>query len=138
MKFIFICGRIVWYMLDVQADVFTAAASGINRKGVFMAKDMLDAVCAAEEEAAKREEKATEQAAESAEKAKQDAAALINERKTAAEQKSKQEIDKAKAEFDKKSLEAKADAQKQCEEISALADKNRGAVIKKAAEMLVK
>ena len=46
-----------------------------------MAKDMLDAVCAAEEEAAKREEKATEQAAQALEKAKQDAAALIDERK---------------------------------------------------------
>ena len=57
--------------------------------------------------------------------------------KNAAEQKSKQEIDKAKAEFEKKSLDAKADAQKQCEEISALADKNRDAVIKKAAELLI-
>ena len=40
------------------------------------------------------------------EKAKQDAAALIEERKNAAEQKSKQEIDKAKEAFEKNSLDA--------------------------------
>ncbi len=49
---------------------FTSAIPDFNRKGVTMAKDMLDAVCAAEEEAAKREEKANEQAAEALKKAK--------------------------------------------------------------------
>ena len=43
--------------------------------------------------------------------------ALIEERKNAAEQKSKQEIDKAKEAFEKNSLDAKAEAQKQCDEI---------------------
>ena len=101
-----------------------------------MAKDMLDAVRAAEEEAQAREEKAAELAAEKTARAKSDAAAMIGDRKKAAEQNAERELDEARARLDKKSEAAAAEAQKQCGEISALAEKNRGAVIKKAAELL--
>ena len=62
-----------------------------------------------------------------------DAAAMIGDRKKAAEQNAERELDEARARLDKKSEASAAEAQKQCGEISALAEKNRGAVIKKAA-----
>ena len=102
-----------------------------------MAKDMLDAVCAAEEEAAAREEKALETAAETAAQAKKDAAALIENRKKAAEQKSADELNKAKAELERQSIKARTEAENACGDISALADKNRESVIAKAAALLL-
>ena len=103
-----------------------------------MAKDMLDAVCAAEEEAASREEKALEKAADTAEQAKKEAAELTRKRRKAAEQKSADELEKSKAELEQKSKAAKAEAEKACGDISALADKNRKSVIAKAAELILK
>ena len=90
-----------------------------------MAKDMLDAVCAAEEEAASREEKALEKATDTAEQAKKEAAELTRKRRKAAEQKSADELEKSKAELEQKGKAAKAEAEKACGDISALADKNR-------------
>ncbi len=102
-----------------------------------MAKDLLDAICAAEDEAKTREEKANELAAEKAKQANTDAAALIESRRKAAEQKASEKLEAAAAEFEQENKQAREDAEKQCEKVGGLADKNREAVIKHAAELLL-
>ena len=85
-----------------------------------MAKELLDAICAAEEAFSRRESEAKAQSAQTAAQAKKDAEALIAQR-----------VAKANADADA------AVAQAKCAAISAAAEKNRPAVIKKAAEALL-
>lgn len=108
-----------------------------TEKGEYMAKDMLDAICAAEEECRKRESDAKKEAEQAVTQAKQDAARLILQREEKAHSDAEAELDKARAEGEKALAQAKADAEKECDRISALAEKKRPAVIQKAADALL-
>ncbi len=102
-----------------------------------MAKDMLDAICAAEAEAKNSEINAKQTAAQMAAKAKRDAAELISKREKQAQAEAEKQLEKAKADGEAAAVNAAENAQKECDAISAAADKNRGAVIKKAADALL-
>ena len=101
-----------------------------------MAKDMLDAVYAAEEEFRRREGEAKKQADKTVADAKKEAEALINARMAKANADADAELAKAKA-CDKLMQQAEADAKAECKQIAQTAKKNRPSVIKKAAEALL-
>lgn len=103
-----------------------------------MAKDMLDAIYAAEEEFGRREDEAKTQSAQTVAQAKQDAKELIDRRVKKAEEDARAELDAARADGEKTLAQANAEAQTECEKISASAEKNRPAVIRKAAEAILK
>ena len=102
-----------------------------------MAKDMLDAVYAAEEEFRRREAEAKKQADETVAGAKKEAEALINARVARANADAGAELAKAKAAGDRLAAQADADAKADCRQIAQAAEKNRPSVIKKAAEALL-
>ena len=83
-----------------------------------MAKDILDAIRAAQ--------------------AKKDAAALIDKREQAAREKCEKSLEQARAEAEKALEEARASAGSQCADISATAEKNRGRVVRDAAEAILR
>lgn len=102
-----------------------------------MAKDMLEAVFAAEEECKTRENDAKTKASNQKEQAKADAKKIIKE----AEQKAyaKAEADFEQAKLDGKDMlgKAKQQAEMQCAVIADTADKNRTKVIDNVVKMIL-
>ena len=95
-----------------------------------MAKDMLDAIRAAEEECRLREEQAKSDADELIEQAKRDAEALIAKSDADALADAKLKC----AEEERRTVQSSAE---ECERLRRLAEKNRPGVIRKAAEALL-
>lgn len=102
-----------------------------------MAKDMLDAIYAAEEESRRRESDAKTQAAQSVADAKKQAEALIAARVAKARQDADAELDGARRNSERRRLQADKDAQAECRAISEIAAKNRPSVIQKAADAIL-
>lgn len=102
-----------------------------------MAKDMLEAVFAAEEECKARENDAKTKASKQKEQAKTDAKRIIRE----AEQKAyaKAEADFEQARLDGKDMlgKAKQQAEMQCAVIADTADRNRTKVIDNVVSMIL-
>ncbi len=102
-----------------------------------MAKDMLDAIRAAEEECRLREEQAKSDADELIEQAKRDAEALIAKSDADALAENERALADAKlkcAEEERRTVQSSAE---ECERLRRLAEKNRPGVIRKAAEALL-
>jgi F0F1-type ATP synthase membrane subunit b/b' len=130
----------MWYIYCYigQSTIINRKQSFILRKGETMAKDILDAIRAAEEECGEREAQAKADAQERAAQAKKDAAALIDKREQAAREKCEKSLEQARAEAEKALEEARASAGSQCADISATAEKNRGRVVRDAAEAILR
>lgn len=102
-----------------------------------MAKDMLDAICAAEAEAKNSELNARQTAAQMTAKARKDAADLIAESERQAMKNAEAELELTRSEGERAAAKAAKNAENECKKISIAADKNRPNVIKKAAEALL-
>ena len=103
-----------------------------------MAKDILDAIRAAEEECGEREAQAKADAQERAAQAKKDAAALIEKREQAARERCENALAQTRADAEKELEKARDSAGSQSAEISAAAAKNRGRVVRDAAEAILR
>lgn len=88
-----------------------------------MAKDILDAIRAAEAECGAREAQAKTDAQQRNAQAKKDAAALMESREQAARDKCALSLAQTKKEAERELAEAHASARQQCAEISAHAEK---------------
>ena len=128
-------GRPNEIFVEITAEIWYDYVSVM--KGENMAKDMLDAVYAAEEEFRRREGEAKKQADKTVADAKKKAEALIDARMAKANADADAELAKAKAACDKLMQQAEADAKAECKQIAQTAKKNRPSVIKKAAEALL-
>ena len=93
-----------------------------------MAKDILEAIRAAEDTCREREAQA---------KVKKQAADLLAQSEREALSDREQALDKANAAAEQELLAAKEQAERQCGEISRLAEKNRPRVIQTAADALL-
>lgn len=102
-----------------------------------MAKNMLEAVIDAEQQCAKREANAKTAAAQKAEKAKQDAAELLSKAKEKALANAEALYAQAKADGEGELQKAVRNANRQCNELSQTAEKNRSRVIDLAIKQLV-
>lgn len=102
-----------------------------------MAKDMLDAIYAAEESYRQRESEAKAQAAKSVSEAKQQADALISARVAKASQEADIRLADTKRQSEERLAQADADAQADCNAIAATAAKNRPTVIRHAADAIL-
>lgn len=103
-----------------------------------MAKDILDAIRLAEDNARAREEEALSAAQESAVQTKKAAAKLIAQREKDAAHKAEEELKIAQTQGENELEKARQIAREQCGRISALADKNRESVIKNAVNAILK
>ena len=130
---------IAW--IRITADgIGTQGRSALNLfvlKGENMAKELLDAIYAAEEEFSRRESEAKKESAQTVAQAKKDAEALIAQREEKAHAEADAELAKAKAAGAGVLQKANAEARRECEAVSAAAAKNRPAVIKKAADFIL-
>ena len=130
----------IWYILFyIGSRLYSYEQNFLYyKKGEAMAKDILDAIRTAEDEARAREAEAKTAAQESAAQAKKAAAALVAEREKKAAQKAEDELKNAQAQGEQELEKARQSAHEQCGNISALADKNRENVIKNAANAILK
>ena len=102
-----------------------------------MAKDMLDAIRAAEEECRQREAQAKTDAAAGLSEAGAKAKQLVFDREQKRLGECDAEIEKARSESERALAEARENALKGCDELTATAEKNRPSVVKNAADALL-
>lgn len=108
-----------------------------QRKGVeLMAKDMLDAVFKAEEDCKQRQSEAKTQAENKIKQAKAEAKKLVDSLIVKGNEEAKTLFASAEKENDSQLKEASLLANKQCEQLSQIAEKNRKKVIVQAVNLL--
>lgn len=102
-----------------------------------MAKDMLEAVFAAEEECKIRESKAKADAAEAEKRAVDAAKALIAKAENDAKAKAEAKLEQARLNGNAELAKARAEADIKCAAVAKTAEKNRTQVIKNAVGLLL-
>ncbi len=102
-----------------------------------MAKDMLDAIISAEEEAKQRESEARKKADDYIADAGKEADAIVDNARLSAEKNAEKLFDEVKAESDILYEKSLAAAAQNCDRISSLADKNRDKVIRGAVDSVL-
>lgn len=102
-----------------------------------MAKDILDAIRQAEEDAKTRESQAKQSAQKRIEEAKAEAQSLIDNAELNSDKEAQKRYDAARIEGDNEMVKARESAADKCADIKKTADKNRAAVINNAIEYIL-